>query len=122
MDGHTQFPLSNLLRHDAKDRENLNHDLYDNVCHSCGRPNVYVLLKTPKKVFHAAKQVDKSVFASANILNGLRHVFVKKAHIPRQEAYLEEDTNASKNRTRRWKYLPYRCHTRQRVDLAQLSL
>jgi hypothetical protein len=68
---HTRSSLPDLLRHDAKDREYLNHDLDDDVRHSCGRPDLYIFFKPLKKVFQAAKQVHKSILASADILNGL---------------------------------------------------
>ena len=73
--GHTQFPLPDLLRHNPEDRENLNHDLSDDVCHSSSRPDVYIFFKTLKKEFHAAKQVYKSILTCANILNGLCDIF-----------------------------------------------
>ena len=55
MEAHTQFSLPDLLRHDPKDREDLNHDLDDDVRHTCGRSDVYVLFKTLKKVLYSAK-------------------------------------------------------------------
>jgi hypothetical protein len=71
-DGHTRSSLPDLLRHNPKDREYLNHDLDDDVRHSCGRPDLYIFFKPLKKVFQAAKQVHKSILASANILDGLK--------------------------------------------------
>jgi hypothetical protein len=72
MGGRTGSPLPDLLRHDPKDREHLNHDLYDDVRHGCGRPNLHIFFKTLKKVFHATKKVNQSILAGANILNGLK--------------------------------------------------
>jgi hypothetical protein len=69
---HTGSSLPYFLRHDPKDRDNLNHDLDDDVPHGRRRSDLYVCLKPLEKVFHAAKQVDKSIFASADILDSLR--------------------------------------------------
>ena len=87
-EGHTQLSLSNLLRHDPKDRENLHHDLHDDVRQSCCRPDLDVLFKTLKKAFHTAKQVYQSVLAGADILNGLDIVTVTNTHTTGQERCL----------------------------------
>ena len=76
-EGHTHFPLSYLLRYDSKDREYFSHDLYDDVPHSRGRPNLDIFFKTQEKVFHAVKQGYKSALASANILDGLGDVLLR---------------------------------------------
>jgi hypothetical protein len=65
-------PLPDFLRHDAENRDNLNHDLNNDVRHGRGRPEVYVFFKAHEKGFHAAKQVDKSVLVGADILDSLR--------------------------------------------------
>ena len=120
MEVRTQFSPSDLLRHDPKDREDLNHDLYDDVRHSCGRLDVCVFFKTLKKVFHAAKQVDKSILASANILDGLSDVFCY------------DDSHATSGKRLTWRRTPMPAkialeagntyHTRQRLDLAQINV
>ena len=52
---HTGSSLPDLLRHDPKDRDNLNHDLHDDVPHGRRRSDLYICLKPLEKVFHAAK-------------------------------------------------------------------
>jgi hypothetical protein len=64
--------LPDFLRHDTEDRDNLNHNLNNDVRHRRGRPEVYIFFKPHEKGFHAAKQVDKSILVSADILNSLR--------------------------------------------------
>jgi hypothetical protein len=49
--------LLDLLRHNAKDRKYLGHDLYDDALHSRRRPDVKVYFKAAEKGFYAAKQV-----------------------------------------------------------------
>ena len=106
MGGRTGSPLPDLLRDDPKGQEHLNHDLYDDVCHSCGRPNIHIWFKTLKKVFQATKQVHQTILASADILDGLGDVSSQTpTRRVKSDAYLEQDTNPGKNRTRRWKYL-----------------
>jgi hypothetical protein len=51
----TGSALPDFLSHDPKDRDNLNHDLDDDVPHGCRRSDLYVCLKPLEKVFHAAK-------------------------------------------------------------------
>ena len=75
---HTGSPLPDFFRHDPKDRDNLNHDLYNYISHGYRRSDLYICLKALEKEFHAAKQVDKDIFASAHILNGLRGTSVTK--------------------------------------------
>ena len=84
----TGSSLPDFFRHYPKDRDNLNHDLYDNISHGCRWSDLYICLKALEKEFHAAKDVDKSIFASAHILNGLK-----------------ENPNTSKYSIRRWEYL-----------------
>src|SRR6266702_1983883 len=79
-EGHTRSSLPYFLRHDPKDREYLNHDLYNHVRHSCCRPDFDILFKPLKKKFQAAKQVYKSILASADILDGLRDRGVIETH------------------------------------------
>ena len=69
---HTESSLLNFLRYDPKDRNNLDHDLNNDVRHSCRRLDVYVRLKPLEKEFHAAKQLDKNILGSANVLHSLR--------------------------------------------------
>jgi hypothetical protein len=52
---HTGSSLLDFLRHNPKDRDNLNHDLDEDVPHGRRRSDLYVCLKSLKKVFHAAK-------------------------------------------------------------------
>jgi hypothetical protein len=66
--------LPDFLRDDAEDRDDLNYDLNNDVEHGDGRPEMYVLFKAHEKGFHSAKQVDKSILASAYILDSLRDV------------------------------------------------
>src|SRR6266702_1292276 len=70
-EGHTRSSLPDLLRHDPKDREYLNQDLYDDVRHSCRRPDLDILFKPLKKIFQAAKQFYKTHFAYTHILGRL---------------------------------------------------
>ena len=70
-EGHTCSPLPDLLRHDPKDRDYLDHDLYDDVRHSHRRSDMNVFFQTDEKELHAAKQVYKSILAGADILDGL---------------------------------------------------
>jgi hypothetical protein len=72
MESLTRPALRDLLRHDPKDRDHLDHDLDDDVYHSRRWSNVDVLLKPIKKEFHAAEQVCKNLFDSADILDSLR--------------------------------------------------
>ena len=73
-EGHTRSPLPDLLRDDPKDRDYLDHDLDDDVRHSRRRSDMNVFFQTDEKEIHAAKQVYKSVLASADILDGLRGI------------------------------------------------
>src|ERR1700761_8149106 len=103
---HTGSSLPDFLCHDPKDRDNLNHDLDDDVCHGRRRSDLYICLEPLKKVFYTAKQVNKSILASADILNTLRGMLVVKTPTRvKEDAHLEEDTNASKYRVCRWEYL-----------------
>ena len=70
----TLSTLTNFLGHDPKDRDNLNHNLDNDVRHRRRRSDVYVFLKPFKKEFQATKQVCKGFLASADILDGLRSV------------------------------------------------
>ena len=74
---HTGFPLPDFLRHDAEDRDDLNHDLNDGIHHGCGWPEMYILFKAHEKGFHAAKQVDKHILVSADILDSLWDIWVR---------------------------------------------
>jgi hypothetical protein len=73
---HTGSPLPDFLRHYPKDRDNLNHDLHDDISHGCRRSDHYICLKALEEEFHAAKEVDESIFASSDILNTLRGIYV----------------------------------------------
>ena len=109
MGGRTGLPLPDLLRDDPKDRKHLNHDLYNDVRHSCGRPNIHIFFKTHKEVFQATKQVHQSMLASADILDGLGNVSSRTpTRRVKSNAYLEQDSNPGKNRTRKWRYLQQR--------------
>jgi hypothetical protein len=54
-EGHTEWSLLDFLGHDPKDRNNLDHDLNDDVRHSRCRSDLYIHLKPLEKEFHAAK-------------------------------------------------------------------
>ena len=69
---HTGPPLPDFPRHDPKDRDDLNHDLDDDVYHGLRRSDLYICFKTLEKVFHTAKQIGERVFACADILNSLK--------------------------------------------------
>ena len=69
---HTGSSLLYFLRDNAEDRDDLNHDLDDDVYHSLRRSDLYVCFKPLEKVFHTAKKIDESVFACADILNSLK--------------------------------------------------
>jgi hypothetical protein len=68
----TESSLLGLLRHDPKDRNNLDHDLNDNLRHGHRRSDGNIFLKPHKKIFHAAEQIDESILSSADVFNGLR--------------------------------------------------
>ena len=68
----TLSTLTNFLGHDPKDRDNLNHNLDDDVPHGRRRSDLYICLKSLEEVFHAAKQIDENIFASADVLNCLK--------------------------------------------------
>ena len=70
--------MLDLLRHNPKDQENLNHDLYNDVRQSRRRPDLDIFFKTLEKVFHAAEEVDKSILAGADVLDGLGDVLSRK--------------------------------------------
>ena len=84
---HTGSPLPDFLRHDPKDRDNLDHDLDDNVPHCRSRSDLYICLKSFEEVFHAIKQIDKGVFAGSDVLDGLGSIWVSKTHTLGQERY-----------------------------------
>ena len=67
----TGSSLPNFLRHDPKDRDNLDHNFDDNVSHGRRRSDFYIRLKSLEEVFHTVKQINKSVFASADVLDSL---------------------------------------------------
>lgn len=75
MERHTYFSLSYFLCHGAKDRKDLNHGIYDDFGQSRGRLDHYILFKSLKKALHATEEIDKSILASPNILDGLGNVF-----------------------------------------------
>ena len=52
---HTGSSLTDFLRHNPKYRDDLNHDLDDDVPHGRRRSHLYVYLKSLEEVFHAAK-------------------------------------------------------------------
>ena len=70
----TGSSLTDFLRYDPKDRDNLDHDLDDDVPHGRRRLDLYICLKSLEEVFHAVKQIDKSIIASADVLNSLRSI------------------------------------------------
>ena len=69
--------LPDFLRHNTEDRDNLNHYLNDDVHHGGGRPEMYIFFKAHEKGLHAAKQVDKHILVSADILDGLWDIWVR---------------------------------------------
>jgi hypothetical protein len=81
---HTGSSLPDFLRHYPKDRDNLNHDLDDDVYHGRRRSNLDICLKTLEKVFHTAEQIDKGIFTRADIFDGLRGVSVIETPTPSQ--------------------------------------
>ena len=52
---HTGSSLLYFFRDSAEDRDDLNHDLDDDIPHGRGRSHRYVCLKSLEKVFHAVK-------------------------------------------------------------------
>jgi hypothetical protein len=70
----TEWSLLDFLRDDAKDRNNLDHDLNNNLRHGRCRSNGDIFFKPHKKIFHAIEQVDKSFLGSADVLNSLRGI------------------------------------------------
>ena len=74
----TGSPLSNFLGHNTEDRDNLNHNLDDDVSHGRGWSELYIFLEPLEKGLHPAEQVDKSILASADILHSLRDMWASK--------------------------------------------
>ena len=52
---HTGSSLPDFFRYNPKYRDDLNHDLDDDVPHGRRRSDLYVCLKSLEEVFHAAK-------------------------------------------------------------------
>ena len=107
---HTGSSLTDFLRHDPKDRDNLNHDFDNDVPHGRRRSDLYVRFKPLEKVFHTAKQVDESIFAFPDILNSLRgkkksqtYTFANSRN--KEDAHLQKDSDPCEYRIRRWEYL-----------------
>ena len=69
---HTCSALTDLLRHNPKDRDYLDHDLNEDVRHSRRLLDIDVSFKPEEKELHAAKKVYQSILASAVIFNDLR--------------------------------------------------
>ena len=88
---HTGSRLPDFLRHNTEDRDDLNHGLNNNVHHSGGRPEMYVLFKTHEKGFHSTKQVDKSILISAYILDSLRDMDQTNAAVGKGSYSLGEE-------------------------------
>ena len=109
--------MTDLLRHDPKDRQNLNHDLYDDVCQSLSRPDLDIFLKTLEEIFQAAEEVDEGILAGADVLDGLGDVL-----------YCHGGLHDGSRRMLTWKRIPMpakiapeggnTCDTHQRVDPA----
>lgn len=78
---HTSSPLSDLLRQDPKDPENLNHDLANHVGHSRRRSDLYVCFETLKKEFDAVKDLYKNILTSADSFDSLRDRDVTKIYM-----------------------------------------
>ena len=74
----TGSSLPNFLRHDPKDRDNLDHNFDDNVSHGRRRSDFDIRLESLEEVFHAIKQIDKGVFAGSDVLDGLGSIWVSK--------------------------------------------
>ena len=104
-EGHTCSPLTDLLRHDPKDRDYLDHDLNDDVRHSGRRSDIDVFFKPYEKEFHTAKQIYKSILASAVVFNGLRDMYHVVTRRVGEDAHLKKDADSSKNYICWWKYL-----------------
>ena len=68
---HTRSSPLDFLRHDPKDRDNLDHNLDNDVPHCRSRSDLNICLKSLEEEFHAIKQIDKSIFAGADVLNSL---------------------------------------------------
>ena len=68
---HTGSSLPDFLCYDPKDRDDLNHDLDNDIRHGRRRSDLYIRLEPLEKVFHTTKQVDKHILASADILDSL---------------------------------------------------
>jgi hypothetical protein len=75
---HTGSSLTDFLCHDAKDRDDLNHNLNNDIHHGRGRPEMYIFFKPHEKGFHSAKQVDESILVSADILDSLWDIWIGK--------------------------------------------
>ena len=69
------------------------------VMAAVGRTSIYCF-ETLEKVFHAAKQVYKSILASANILNDLRNRAVTKTRTPREDQSVPEEEHLSQQKWR----------------------
>ena len=67
----TYTPLLDLLRCQGESRENLYHDLYDNVRHGFRHRDLCIDVEPAEKALDGLKQVDESVIACANILRRL---------------------------------------------------
>src|SRR6266478_737565 len=72
----TQSALLHLFRCDPKNRENLDHYLNDHIHHFRDRLHFGVDLQSSENQFDPLKNVDKSIFASPNVLDCLRNVLV----------------------------------------------
>jgi hypothetical protein len=80
-------PCFDLLCYDPKDRNNLDHDLNDDLRHARRRSDGNIFFKPHKKIFHAVEQVDNSILGSADVLNGLRGTYVTKTSTHDQGRY-----------------------------------
>jgi len=81
--------LPDLLCHDPKDREHLDHNFHDDVLHNRRWLNWYVSLEPLKKAFHAAKEVYKGISAGADILDGLRNMMNVSRRLNKGDAHLK---------------------------------
>ena len=117
MEGHTNAPLPDLVRQDAKYREHLNHDLDHDVLHGRCRSGMYVRLEALKKVIDAVKDVYKSILARWDIRYRLGVIRVTKAYMPddQRNAHLEENADSGKNGIRCREYLSHRSEGIYRV-------
>src|SRR5260221_5067205 len=67
----TSSSLLDLLRCQSESRENLYHDLYDNVRHCFREGDLCINVEPAEEALDGLEQVDENVIACANILRSL---------------------------------------------------